>query len=180
MSSGLYATTVLGVTAAAYASGTTLTVSAACATEINRRYGSSGTSEFAIFGLSDMVFSDETVLATGEWVSHSAVNTTTGAITITALQSTYPYVGSWIVAAEAVRNIANAQLNNTFIINEHIKVTDDDGTTAIDVGLSKAIVAGVVDVSKIINYPVGNERFGQWIKEELRDGKIGLSFSDDI
>lgn len=75
-----WAPSILGLLTAAYANdaGTTLTVSAATAAEIVRRIGTSGT--FKITGPATAGGTVRTLT-----VTYSAVNTSTGAITITAL-----------------------------------------------------------------------------------------------
>lgn len=79
--SGKYAPSVIGVLSAAYdasADTTSITVSAATATELVRRQGSSGT--FKLTGPPTAAGVVQTVT-----VTYSAVNTTTGVITLTAL-----------------------------------------------------------------------------------------------
>lgn len=78
-SGGRYAPSIVGVsTGALTATGTTLTVSAAQATEIVRRFGATGT-----FKLTGPPAANGTVRTLT--VTYSAVNTTTGEVTITAL-----------------------------------------------------------------------------------------------
>lgn len=77
--SGQYATSILGTTSVSYTSGgTSLTVSAATATELVRRIGSSGT-----FKTVGPPTANGTVATTT--TTFSAVNTTTGVITVTSL-----------------------------------------------------------------------------------------------
>ncbi|MDE2097152.1 MAG: hypothetical protein KGL39_07890 [Patescibacteria group bacterium] len=78
-SSGLYGASVFGLSTAALSStGTTLTVAAAAAVEINRRIGGSGTLTLTGPPVAAGVVRQLTA-------TYSAVNTTSGAITITAL-----------------------------------------------------------------------------------------------
>ncbi len=174
-----YAATILGVTSGGIASGgTTLNVTTQCATEINRRYGGSGTGEFAVVGSSN-VFSDETALPSMEKLTHSAVNTTTGAVTIDATINNYP-ANSLVIGGESVRNVANAELTQTFILVSPkwgLKVTDEDSND-IATALANPLVGGQVNIDRIINYP-GSGLMRHWMKQELKDGKIGLVFSDD-
>lgn len=77
-SGGLYANSIIGLTQGALTtSGTTLTTSAAIATEIVRRIGATGT--FKLTGPPTAAGTVRTVT-----VTYSSVNTTTGDITITA------------------------------------------------------------------------------------------------
>jgi hypothetical protein len=75
---GKWAPSAFGLTAAAYASGTSMTLSVAAATELNRRVGASGT--FKVTGPPSAAGVVRTTT-----VTYSAVNTTTGVATITAL-----------------------------------------------------------------------------------------------
>lgn len=77
-SGGLYAPSILGLTGTAYTSGTTLNVAAATAVEIVRRIGATGT--FKVMGPP----SDAGTVRTAT-VTYSAVNQSTGDVTITAL-----------------------------------------------------------------------------------------------
>jgi len=77
-STGKYATSILGLTGTAYASGTTLNVAASTAVEIARRIGTSGT--FKVTGPPSAAGTVRTAT-----VTFSAVNTSTGDVTITAL-----------------------------------------------------------------------------------------------
>jgi hypothetical protein len=75
-SGGRYAPSIIGVTQGAYTSGgTSLTVTASQATEIVRRVGASGT--FKLVGPATAAGSNNTTT-----VTYSAVNTTTGVVTI--------------------------------------------------------------------------------------------------
>lgn len=77
-SGGKYAPSVLGVTNGAYASGTSLTLTAASAAELARRVGTSGT--FKLTGPTAASGVARTLT-----VTYSAVDTGTGVVTITAL-----------------------------------------------------------------------------------------------
>lgn len=178
-SSGLYATTIIGTVGTAYTGGTTLNMSAAAATELSRRYGATGTNEFAIVGQTDSGGSDEDAIALMQFVSHSAINTSTGDVTITDLVNDYG-TESLIIAGAAVGMVANAQLTNTFILSDQygIKVTAEDNTTSVDVALAQPLIAGQLNTAKIIDYPDTNGQLANWFKGELNDGK-DLKFSDD-
>jgi hypothetical protein len=174
---GLYATTCIGKTTAEYTAGTSLTVGAAVVTELVRRVGSSGT--FYIMG-SHVASTNEDDVIGAELITYSAASGTT--ITITAAQRNYPS-GSLIIPIDMVQVVNYAagivQLNNTFILSEKygIRVTDDSGTAINQ--FFKPLIGGQINTSYIINYPsVALDAL--WLKGELRDGKLGLTFSDTL
>jgi len=176
-SSGLYCPTIIDSISTAVAGGaTSFTISAGGATEINRRYGGTGAEEFYVFGVVTDLYSDETPAIVAEGVAHSAVNTTSGAITCNALQNAYPY-GFLVVAGEAVRgNPDLGQLTNTVILNDDVEVTDDDGNS-VDVPFPRVLIAGQINTARIINYP-SNVNLANWLKSELLDGH-DYKFSDE-
>ncbi len=79
-SGGKYASSIIGVTNGAHASGVTLAVSVATAVELVRRVGASGT--FTLVGPPGAAGTVRSVT-----VTYSAVNVTTGDITITAIET---------------------------------------------------------------------------------------------
>jgi hypothetical protein len=107
--SNKYAPSAVGGLGSAYASGTTMVVSAAVATEIVRRFGASGT--FKLTGPPVAAGTVRTVT-----VTYSSVNTTTGDITITAL----PAPSTWTLTEAADTD------GGTF----KIRVTTPDGVSA--------------------------------------------------
>jgi hypothetical protein len=178
-----YKGTIVGTTTANSASdGTSITVSAADATEINRRYGSSGSGEFYIVSHDSDSPSESTSVNYAQAVEHSAINTTTGVITCTALSGDNTFgAGSLLIANEAVRNIVDENtiyLNDTFILYDRYgtRVTNESDTS-VDVGFAKVLVAGQVNTSYIVKYPT-NVVLRNWLKGELRNGKA-LWFSDE-
>lgn len=166
-SGGKFAPSILGVTTVAYASGatvnTTLTVSAATATEIVRRIGSSGT--FKISGPPSAAGTVATAT-----VTFSAVNTSTGVITITALAANY-IAGSFIRPADGSETILG-------ILDQHLKVTDPDGTSQ-DTVLSRLLVGGMIDASQILNWP-SDTSLVAWVKTQLRAVGMAYTFDDDF
>lgn len=177
---GHYVATILGVLTAENTGGSTgLTVDSAVATEISRRYGATGTGDFAIVGYGSGALSDEGMIVLCEAVTHSAINTETGVITVSNLSNDYP-VGSLLIAGEALRSASNCQLFSTVILCDSwgVKVTDDDSNN-IAVPLTTFPVAGVIDVTKIVNYPSADS-LAYWLKNELKDNCPGLTFSDDF
>lgn len=178
-STGLYAPTIIDYIETAYGAGvTSFTLSAAAATELNRRYGGTGAEEFYVAGMSTNVFSDETALPSMEGITHTAIDTTTGVVTCSALQNEYPY-GFLVIAGEAVRTPSLGQLTNTVILNDTIKVTDVDGNN-VDVAFPRFLIAGQINTARLINYPnlAPNATLANWLKIEVNDGN-DYKFSDD-
>ncbi|MCX5658576.1 MAG: hypothetical protein NTW19_02505 [Planctomycetota bacterium] len=165
--SGKFAPSVLGVTAAAYnhtgSTSTQLQVGAAVATEIARRIGSSGS--FKITGPPTAAG----VVAT-ETVAFSAVNASTGVVTITAAAANY-------VAGSLVRP-ADGSETPLGILDETLKVTDARGQSQ-DTRLKALLIAGVVDTSQILNVPADASLLA-WLKAQLRATGLGWAFDDDF
>ena len=138
-SGGKYAPAILGVTDSAYTSGVTLSVSAAVAVEINRRIGSSGT--FDIAG-PPTANGDANV----ESVAFSAVNVSTGDITVTALANNY-VSGSFIMPDDGSED-ALGLIGDGY----GIKVTDQDALS-LDVPIRNLLIAGLIDSSQIVFWP---------------------------
>lgn len=107
--SGKYAPSIMGVLDEAYASGTTLVMTVAGATELARRVGSTGT-----FKLTGPPVASGTVRT--QTVTFSAVDTATGDVTITAL----PVAAVWTLTPISGTD------GGTF----KLKVTLPDGTSA--------------------------------------------------
>lgn len=107
-SSGKYAPSIIGTVASAYDGGTTLTVSAAVAAEIVRRIGTSGTL---------VVIGPEAAAGTVRslTLTFSAVDTSTGAVTVTAVsEDTTPAASiaqttAGVAAVPAVDAVADVQ-----------------------------------------------------------------------
>lgn len=163
--SGKYAPAILGVSTAALTTvATTLVVSAATATELVRRIGSSGT-----FNLTGPPSGAGTVVT--QQVTFSAVDTGTGDITITATGTAF--ISGSFVQAEDGSEIIRLLLKDLFGIN----VTDQDN---LDQDASVILlIAGQVDVDKIIDYPTDTSLI-TFVKDALRAVGIGFTFSDDV
>lgn len=156
--SGLWAPTIVGLTTAAYTSGgVTLTVAAATAVEMDRIAGQSGTSEFLCIGAPTAT---GTVASTA--FTHSAINTTSGAVTVTSL-GVDKHSGSFICRNDG----RNTPLG--FIGTDYpVKVTDQD-SNSVDRHLPALLVGGFVDTDQIINYPASaNTSLITWLKAQLR------------
>ena len=142
-SGGKYAPSILGVLAAAYeltgGDDVEMTVSAATATELVRRIGASGT-----FNVTGPPSAAGTVVT--EEVTYSAVNTTTGVITITEAAAAY-VIGSFIQPTDGSETPLGMVPDGY-----GIKVTDVDAASQ-DTQLPILLIGGVIDASRIVNFP---------------------------
>jgi hypothetical protein len=125
-SGGKWAPSILGLTNGAYASGTSLTLSVAAATELNRRVGASGT-----FKLTGPPAASGTVRTVT--VTYSAVNTSTGVVTITAI----PVAAVWTL-------VHTAGTDGGFYM---LKVTTPDGVSATTTALAWNADTATVDAA---------------------------------
>ena len=152
----LWAPSIIGVTTGAYTSGgTSLTVSAAQALEIERIVGGSGTAELVAIGPPTAA---GTVAVTD--VDHSAINTTTGVLTVTSL-GVDKIAGTFIAVKDG------RQIPRSFIPDGWpIPVTDSDGSTSLNVQYPDVPIAGVIDSSQIINWP-SDTSLQTWIVDKL-------------
>lgn len=166
-SGGKYAPSVIGKTTVAYdasaTANTSLTVGAATAVEIVRRIGATGT--FKITGPPTAAGTVAT-----ETLTYSAVNTTTGVITITAGNADY-VAGSFVRPTDGSETILG-------VLDEFTKVTDPDGTSQ-DTRLARLLIGGIVDASQILNWP-SDASLVAWVKAQLRATGYGWVFDDDF
>ncbi len=164
-SSGKYAPSILGSLDAAHNSSgttlTTLTVSTALALEIQRRIGGSGT--FNLVGPP----SAAGVVATTV-VTYSAINTSTGIITITDI-AVNKIAGSFIMDTDGTEEplALIADDRDTY----GIKVTDSDDQD-VDVPFPQPVIGGFVDVSQLIEWP-SDTALQNWLIAKLNN-------SDDL
>ena len=162
-----YAPSIIGLVTAAYTSGdTSITVAAATAVEIVRRIGTSGT--FTIVGAPTTAGTVATAT-----VTFSAVNTTTGVLTITNIGANY-VVGSFVMPTDG------SQTPLCFIDDgSGYKVTDFLGNN-VDVEFGLALVGGEIDTSQIINLPpAANTTQLTWLKGQLNStNSSGFVFDD--
>lgn len=136
-SGGYYAPSIIGVTTAAYTSGdTTLTVSAAQAAYLNARVGASGT--FKLVGPASAAGSNNTTT-----VTYSAINTTTGVITVTNIGANR-IAGCFVCPSDGSETIL------TFIPDGYNLLVPDDLS---DINFPFIPVSGTVQTANIINYP---------------------------
>lgn len=165
-----YAPSIVAVTTIAYdKDGSALLadhlwVSVADAVEIVRRFGASGT-----FNISGPPTTGG-VMATYETVTYSAVDTSTGDITITTLAADY-IAGSYIQPEDG-SEVPLALLNK----EDGVKVTDDLGVN-MDVAV-QLLVGAIVDSSQILRWSA-NAVIIAWLKGVLNaDGASQFVFDD--
>jgi len=167
--SSKYAPAIIGVTIGAYTSGgTSLTVSAAQAVELVRRVGSSGTAALYVVGPPGAA---GTVAITA--CTHSAINVTTGVLTVTSL-GVNKIAGSFVCAADGTH------LPRTFLPDgDGVHVVDDRTNTSIDVQFPKVPAGGFIKTAQLIDYPTDTSQIG-WIKAQLRAYGAWYAFDDDV
>ena len=169
-SGGKYAPSFIGAVATAYSSGaTSLETSAAAAAELVRRVGASGT--FSLVSTPTNTGDIST-----DQVTYSAVNTTTGVITVTD-------IGKDVVVGSLIRPEDGSETPRCIIADERdafgIRVTDRDAKD-IDVPFAQPVVGGFLDASQIINYPpTAATTLRQWVKDQLNTRGVFL-FDDDF
>lgn len=151
---GQYAPSVIGVTQAAYTSGgTSLTLTAAAATELVRRVGSTGN-----ITVTGSPTASGTVASTT--VAYSAVNTTTGVVTIAD-------IGANRVAGSFVCDTDGSQTPVT-VIPDGLGVNIEDYTTAVDVNFPKIPIRGTIDVTQLLPWPSNtNTSLQAYVKTSL-------------
>jgi hypothetical protein len=170
-STGKYANSILGLTTAAYShsggGSTTITTDVNTAIEIVRRIGTSGT-----FKLTAPPAAGGTVAT--QTVTFSAVNTTTGVITITALGSD-AVSGAFIQPTDGSESIVTL-LCDTW----GKKVVDQLNTTRVDVLEAQLLAAGgTINTAVIVNYPT-DASLKAWFKSAVKAACPGVNFSDDF
>lgn len=167
---GKYAPSILGVLAQAYdkdgSSATTIVVSAATATEIARRIGTSGT-----FTVTGPPTASGTV--TTETVTFSAVDTDTGAITVTTASNDF-IAGAFVQPTDG----AETPLCLLYAGGYGVKATDEDGTS-IDEQFPTPLIGGIVDASQIINAP-SDASLKTWLKQTALNAVGQFIFDDDF
>ncbi len=171
MASGKYANSIIGLTSAAYAhtggSNTTISTDVNTAAELVRRIGVSGTLK-----LTGPATAGGTVAT--QTVTYSAVNTSTGAITITALGAD-AVVGSLIQPADGSETIVTVLCDAW-----GKKVADQLNTSRVDVLDAQLLAAGgTINTAVIVNYPA-DASLKTWVKAAIKQTCPGVNFSDDF
>lgn len=160
--SNYYAPSIMGATSGAYTSGgTSLTVSAASAAYLVARVGASGT-----FTLKGAATAGGTL--TTDTVTFSAVNTTTGAITITD-------IGANRIAGSLVTATDGSGTPITFVPDGYNILIPDDLS---DVPFPRIPVSGIVDVGQLINWP-SDTTLRTWIRSSLSTAAGGKFVFND-
>jgi hypothetical protein len=168
---GKYANSILGTITAAYAhtggSNTTLTTDVNTAAEIVRRLGTSGTLK-----LTGPPAAGGTVAT--QVVTYSAVNTSSGAITITA-------TGADAISGSLIQPVDGSEAIVTLLCdNWGTKVADQLNTTRVDVFEAQLLAAGgTINTAVIVNYP-SDVSLKAWIKASIKAACPGVNFSDDF
>lgn len=147
---GKWANSVIGVTQAAYTSGdTSVTVTPQEAVEVVRRVGASGTLKFT--GPPSAAGTVATISQ-----SFSAVNTSTGVITVTSL-------GANLVAGSYVQPTDGSEVIRSFIPDGWEWLMPEDST---DRDYPWIPVRGEVDGSQLLPWPADTS-LQQWVRDAL-------------
>jgi hypothetical protein len=151
--SGKFAPSIIGViTEAVSATGTTVTVSAAQATELVRRVGATGT--LRLVGPPAAAGTVATFTET-----YSAVNTTTGAITVSGLNA--DLIAGAFVAADDGTYIPRTLIPDGW----GVRVTDYGGTS-VDVPFANFPIGGELISEQLINWPTDTS-LQSWIVDQM-------------
>jgi hypothetical protein len=151
-SGGFWAPSILGVTTVAYTSGgTELTVSAASAVEIARRVGSTGTGTLKAIGPPTAAGTNATTS-----ITFSAVDTTTGVLTVTSL-GVDKIAGTFITAADG------SEVPRSFISDGYGVLIPEDSS---DVSYPFLPISCIVDTAQIIDWP-SDETLRAYIRHSL-------------
>jgi hypothetical protein len=170
-SSGKYAPSMIGATTVAYnhsgGGNTTITTDVNTAKEIVRRIGASGT-----FKLTGPPTAAGTVAT--QSVTFSAVNTSNGNITITA-------IGADAVSGSLIQPTDGSETIVTLLCDAYgKKVADQLGSTRVDVFDAQLLAAGgTLNTASIVNYP-SDSSLKAWFKTALKATCPGVNFSDDF
>lgn len=156
-SSGKYAPAVVGAITGAYTSGgTELTVSAAAAVELDRLVGQAGTGELIAIGPPSAA---GTVAATA--FDHSAINTTTGVITVTSLGVNK--IAGTLIAVNDGRSTPISLIPDGY----GIKVTDGSGTS-LDEQWPDFPAGGIVLTANLLPVWPSDTSLRSWIETSLK------------
>ncbi len=161
-SGGKYRPSILGISQNAYTSGgTTITVTAAQAVEINRRIGASGNLTYigppSAAGTVAIISS----------VAYSAINTSTGAITVTSL-------GVNLIAGGFVCATDGTHLPLTFIPpGSGVDVFDQSLVTGIDVPFERMPIGGTIQSDQLLPAWPSDTSLQQWLCDQLSKSSQG-------
>lgn len=159
-SDGKYYPSIFGVTSGAYAAGaTTISVSAAAALAISTRLGASGVLHVVGPPAASGIVAEEDI-------TYSAINTSTGDITITALLNSY-IAGAFIQPQDGSEDVITV-VPDGYGIN----VFDTDGATAIDQPFYALPMAGVITAANLLPAWPSDASLRDWLISAL-DGRHG-------
>jgi hypothetical protein len=165
---GKYANSILGLTAAAAASGaTSITTDVNTAAEIVRRIGATGT-----FKLTGPPAASGAVAV--QVVTYSAVNTTTGVITCTALSAA-------AVSLSLIQPTDGSESIFTLLCEvDGLQIVDQTHTNRVDVFCGTLLAGGgTINTGMIVNYP-SDPSLKTYVKSALKATCTGVTFLDDI
>ena len=153
--SNKFGASVLGAVTEAYSdTDTSLTVSAATATELVRRIGESGT-----FRLVSAPANTGTVAT--DQVTYSAVNTSTGVITVED-------IGKDAIVGSLLQPEDGSEAPLTILYDGYPKRVIDADLDDRDVELGRYPIGGVVDATQILNFPpAAATTLRQWVVDQL-------------
>ena len=165
---GKYANSIIGLTGAAAASGaTSITTDVNTAAEIVRRIGASGT-----FKVTGPPTAGGTVAT--EVVTYSAVNTSTGVITCSALSAA-------VVVASLIQPTDGSETIITLLCEtDGLQIVDQTHTNRVDVFCGTLLAGGgTINTGMIVNYP-SDASLKIYLKSALKATCPGVTFLDDI
>ena len=165
---GKYANSIFGLsTAAAASAATSVTTDVNTAAEIVRRIGASGT--FKLPGPPAAAGTGATQV-----VTYSAVNTTTGVITCTALSAA-------AVSGSLIQPTYGSETILTLLCEtDGLQIVDQTHTNRVDVFCGTLLAAGgTINTGMIVNYP-SDPSLKTYVKAALRSICHGVTFLDDI
>jgi len=167
-STGRYAPSILGTTTVATAAADTIvTMSAAVATELVRRVGTTGTFKLTGPAAANGITVTETV-------TYSAVNTTTGVATVTALAGAH-VLGSFVQPTDG------SDEPTTFIPDTQaygVYVLDQNNNNLTNVELPRMPVSGTVDSPQLLPTWPSDTSLQTWLINRL-NGAAGGQFVFD-
>ena len=105
--------------------------------------------------------------------AYTAVNTSTGAITLASDLGASFVTGSLVTAADGSETIKTV-LGNRW----GVKVTDYTSQNSVDVLEEQFVLAGHLRTAAIVNYP-GDASLKTYIKNAIRAYLPGVTFDDD-
>jgi hypothetical protein len=162
-SGGKWANSFIGATQAAYTSGgTSLTLTAAAAVELVRRIGSSGT--FVLIGPATAGGANNSTT-----VTYSAVNTSTGVVTITN-------IGANRIAGCLVGQGDGSEIPRSFIPDGLGELIPD--ASPFDTNFPRIPIGGIIQSDRLIDWPT-DTTLRTYIRESLSTLSGGkFTFSD--